>query len=64
MALATIIRCMECGGEAHLLTAYREDEPPEPGDVAAYRCADCAERWDVVVVADDLEDPGRGDRPI
>lgn len=40
--------CVECGGTCHLLSYLREDEPPEPGDVLAYRCADCGARWDIV----------------
>jgi DNA-directed RNA polymerase subunit RPC12/RpoP len=60
--VATIIRCMECGGEAHLLTAFPEDDPPMPGDVVAYRCADCLERWDVVVSEEDFEESP--DHPI
>ena len=43
------ITCVECGGDAHLLTLLPEDEEDiEPG-VFAYRCADCAERFDVVM---------------
>ena len=52
MEIDRVIDCMECGGKAHLLTAIRADEGPEPGDVVAYRCADCQERWDVVVEED------------
>lgn len=44
----TII-CMECGGICRLLTSFYPDEPPEPGDIVAYRCPECLERWDVVV---------------
>jgi hypothetical protein len=51
-----VITCIDCGGRAHLLT--RPDVDPEafgddvwqPGDVATYRCADCLDRWDIVVV--------------
>ena len=43
-----VIDCIDCGGRASLLSL-----PPEfgwaPGDVAVYRCADCLDRWDVVV---------------
>jgi hypothetical protein len=43
-----VIDCVDCGGRASLLS-----EPPElgwaEGDVAVYRCADCLDRWDVVV---------------
>ena len=36
------------------------DDPPQAGDVLTYRCEDCADRWDLVVDEDDLDD---GDRP-
>jgi len=44
-----VITCVECGGQAHLLTRFRDDEPAMPGDLAVYRCADCADRFDIVV---------------
>jgi hypothetical protein len=50
-----VITCVDCGGRAHLITPRRGDpEDPEgeewqPGDVATYRCADCLDRWDVVL---------------
>lgn len=44
------IVCPECGGDAHLLTLLPTDEAEiEPGSSFAYRCADCAERFDVVM---------------
>lgn len=43
------IVCVDCGGTAHLLTRWDEDNPPRPGDIAVYRCADCLDRWDVVL---------------
>ena len=49
------IRCVECGGEAYLLTGFPPDEPPEAGDIVPYRCADCGERWDIVL--EDEEGP-------
>jgi hypothetical protein len=45
---ATII-CVDCGGAAHLLTTWPADDPPRPGDVVSYRCADCWDRWDIVL---------------
>ena len=48
-----VIVCMECGGTAHLLSTPPPDEPFQAGDVVAYRCPDCLERWDVVVPDDD-----------
>jgi hypothetical protein len=47
---ATIV-CVDCGGRAHLLTIL-DDEPVEPGDVIAYRCEDCNDRWDIVIPDD------------
>ena len=51
----TII-CVDCGGTAHLISYPPPDEPFGPGDVVAYRCADCLDRWDLVV-----GDPGDND---
>ena len=49
-----VLDCIDCGGRASLLSY-----PPElgwaPGDVALYRCADCMDRWDVVVGELDAE---------
>jgi hypothetical protein len=56
MAIATEIACMECGGPAFLLQPIGDEDVLEPGDVLAYRCRDCLERWDVVVDEADLTD--------
>ncbi len=56
-APATII-CVDCGGTCHLL-AHPETKF-EPGDPVAYRCADCMDRWDIVMPD---EEDGRGDEP-
>jgi hypothetical protein len=48
-----VIVCVDCGGRAHLLSYEREDEPWEQGDVVAYRCEDCNDRWDIVLEHDD-----------
>jgi hypothetical protein len=56
-----VITCIDCGGRAHLLT--RRDIDPEdagaalwePGDIVAYRCEDCLDRWDLVLEDDDPE---------
>jgi hypothetical protein len=42
-----VITCVDCGGRAHLLTSWPDDDPPQPGDVVAYRCEDCLDRWDI-----------------
>lgn len=44
-----VIICIDCGGRAHLLTTWPDDDPPIEGDVVSYRCADCLDRWDLVV---------------
>jgi predicted RNA-binding Zn-ribbon protein involved in translation (DUF1610 family) len=54
MTVPAIIRCIDCGGPAHLVTTWPADDPPQAGDVAVYRCADCWDRWDIVVDEDDL----------
>ncbi len=48
------IICVDCGGRCHLLTHMQTDEhgqpiPFEPGDIVAYRCSDCLDRWDIVL---------------
>lgn len=54
--LADTIVCIECGGTAHLLTGFPPDDPPMPGDIVPYRCADCTDRFDLVIDDADLED--------
>jgi hypothetical protein len=56
--LAETIVCVECGGTAHLLTGFPPDDPPMAGDIVPYRCADCMDRFDMVVDENDLEDGG------
>ena len=46
------ITCIDCGGRAHRLTYRREDGTWLPGDIIAYRCEDCLDRWDVVLPDD------------
>ncbi|MDH4144583.1 MAG: hypothetical protein OEY23_05365 [Acidimicrobiia bacterium] len=49
------ITCIDCGGVAHRIS-YVPHEGWEVGDVVAYRCADCLDRWDLVVGdPDDLD---------
>jgi DNA-directed RNA polymerase subunit RPC12/RpoP len=45
----TVITCIDCGGRAHLLTTWPDDDPPQAGDIMSYRCADCLDRWDLVL---------------
>jgi hypothetical protein len=53
MALPQEIVCVDCGGRCHRLS-HAPHEGDAPGDVVAYRCEDCLDRWDVVVDEDDL----------
>ncbi len=51
------ITCVDCLGTAHLISP----EPPEgfeTGDIVAYRCADCLDRWDLVWEGVDDEEGG------
>jgi len=41
------IVCVDCGGQCHRLTYIPEDGFSD-GDVVAYRCEDCLDRWDLV----------------
>ena len=45
------IVCVDCGGPAHLLTPPPEDGRWLIGDIVAYRCRDCRDRWDMVLAA-------------
>lgn len=49
----TEIVCVDCGGRCFLLTHPREDGTWYVGDVVAYRCRDCLDRWDLVLPADE-----------
>jgi hypothetical protein len=53
------ITCIDCGGRAFLLTQPREDGTWEPGDIVAYRCEDCLDRWDLVL--EEADDPDADD---
>ncbi len=53
------IVCVDCGGRAHLLTKPRPEPPAwEPGDIVAYRCEDCLDRWDLVLPEEHDGDDG------
>ena len=43
------ITCVDCGGTAHLITSAREGQLWFVGDIVAYRCGDCRDRWDLVL---------------
>lgn len=44
---ATIV-CVECGGEARLMSFLPPDEPLEDGTPLVYHCPECFGRFDVV----------------
>ena len=50
------IVCVDCGGRCHLLTHPPEEGEWLPGDIVAYRCEDCLDRWDLVLPYDDPPD--------
>lgn len=52
---AAIIVCIDCGGRAHLVQEADPESPYMPGDVAVYRCEDCADRWDLVLTDEDVD---------
>jgi DNA-directed RNA polymerase subunit RPC12/RpoP len=56
------ITCIDCGGRCFLLSHPPEDGIWEPGDVIAYRCEDCLDRWDIVMSDEDDAEIARGDR--
>jgi hypothetical protein len=45
------ITCVDCGGTCHLLSHPNPDEDSPTGfvagDIVAYRCEDCLDRWDI-----------------
>lgn len=55
MEVETEIVCVDCGGRCHLLSHPPPDEGFQPGDIVAYRCSDCMDRWDLVVAEPDDE---------
>ena len=53
MHAPTQIICPDCGGVCGLLGDPGPDVEFTRGEVVAYRCADCLDRWDVVLEDDD-----------
>ncbi len=51
MDLPEKITCVDCGQNAHMLSHAPEDGW-EVGDIVAYRCSGCNDRWDLVVEDD------------
>ena len=56
MVPEAVIVCVDCGGRAHLLTYAPEDGAWQPGDIVAYRCEDCRDRWDLVLPEEAADD--------
>ena len=50
------IVCVDCGGKCTLITLPREDGTWHVGDVVAYRCQDCRDRWDLELTDEDVDD--------
>ena len=50
------ITCIDCGGPAHLLSRFDDENPPRPGDLLTYRCELCLDRWDLVIPGGDEEE--------
>ena len=55
MPIPAHITCVDCGGRCSPIS-YEPEDGFAPGDVIAYRCADCLDRWDIELTADDLDD--------
>ena len=51
------IVCVDCGGVGHLISHAREDGVWLVGDIATYRCSDCRDRWDIILIEEDLQPP-------
>ncbi len=47
------IVCVDCGGPCHLISLPREDGQWYAGDIVAYRCRDCRDRWDMELTDED-----------
>ena len=54
MGVPAEITCVDCGGRCGLLSVPEPDWGFQPGDVVAYRCADCGDRWDLIVEDSDI----------
>ena len=47
------IICVDCGGSCHRLS-YEPEDGFAAGDIVAYRCSDCLDRWDIELTEDDV----------
>lgn len=52
MEVPETIVCVDCGQPARLLS-FPPEEGWEVGDIVAYRCSGCNDRWDLVVAGED-----------
>jgi hypothetical protein len=50
------IVCPDCGSTCGLIQAVGPEDDFEPGDIVAYRCPDCLDRWDVVISDEDTDE--------
>lgn len=53
--MSDTILCVDCGGMCHRIPFEAPELGWRPGDVVAYRCADCVDVWYLEVDEDDLE---------
>ena len=53
MKAPEMIICVDCGGECKLL--IHPETEIAPGDVVAYRCLECMDRWDVVMEEEGID---------
>jgi len=54
--IAQKIACMECGEAAYLAQPIGPEDEIRSGDVVTYLGGACAQRWDVVVEDEDVDD--------
>lgn len=47
--------CVDCGGLCGIISFADPDLGFTAGDIVAYRCRDCLDRWDIELVAEDLD---------
>ena len=52
MEVEATITCVDCGSRCHLIS-FEPEEGWQPGDIVAYRCEDCLDRWDLVIPDED-----------
>ena len=49
MEVPSAIIWVDCGCFCRILSFEEPDEGFQSGDVVAYRCRDCLDRWDIVI---------------